>query len=179
MRWLLLALLILSGLALAPPAQTLPRGTERFRLGWAAFQMDSALRAREVETLSRGHDFLTTMGEEPSVEYVQYSLTTSPLGPSFVWKVTVAYRVPYTRAEFDSLSEVLIAGLGTPAQRQTPDFSAGLTEEKLTWVDALTSVQLGARWNVPQDPRADRMIVTWTDRRLQKVVEVQRRKPAR
>jgi len=40
----------------------------------------------------------------------------------------------------------------------------------------LTAVQLGARWTGAPDPNADRMMVTWVDRRLQKLVEARRKK---
>ena len=49
---------------------------------------------------------------------------------------------------------------------------------KVTWVDVRTAVQLAARWPERPDPRADRMLLVWTDRQLQKLVEAQAlRKP--
>jgi hypothetical protein len=168
----------LAWLALASPvrATPLPRGTDDFRLAWSASQVDSALDARGVEVLSRGFDFVTTAGEQADVEYVQYSFATTPQGPSFLWKVTVAYRVPYGRDRFESLRDGMIGNFGRPGEVHASDPDAGNFEDRVTWADERTAVQLGARWKEPQDPKVDRMIVTWTDRRLQKLVEVQRRK---
>ena len=104
-----------------------------------------------------------------------YSFATTPLGPSFLWKVTVAYRVPYGRDRFETLRDALVGNLGRPGEVHASDPKAGSFDDRVTWADERTAVQLGARWNDPQDPRVDRMILTWTDRRLQKLVEVQRR----
>jgi hypothetical protein len=176
MRWPLLALLALAGLAFTPATTALPRGTQDFRLGWAYFQVDSALGARGAGVISHGPDYITAAGERPGVEYVLYSFVSTPQGPSFLWKVTVAYQVPYGRAEFDAVRDALLADLGPPADEHRTQPEAGDLEERITWVDLRTAVQLGARWSEIQDARADRMMVTWTDRRLQKLVEVQRRK---
>lgn len=176
MRWPLLALLALSGLAFTPAPQSLPRGTQDFRLGWAYFQVDSALAAREAEVISTGRDFITAGGEIDGVEYVLYSFFASPQGPTFLWKVTIAYRTPYGRPEFQAVRDALLADLGPPADEHRADPKAGDLEERITWVDPRTAVQLGARWPEIQDARVDRMMVTWTDRRLQKLIEVQRRK---
>lgn len=176
MRWPLLALIAFSGLAFTPPTPELPRGTRDFRLGWANFQVDSALDARGAEILSTGFDFITTAGESPEIEYVLYSFATTPQGPSFLWKVTVAYRVPYSHEDFEGVLEALRSDLGPPADEHRAAPKAGDLEDRITWVDVRTAVQLGARWHEPQDERADRMLVTWTDRKLQKAVEKQRRK---
>jgi hypothetical protein len=52
---------------------------------------------------------------------------------------------------------------GPPAARQ------------VIWVDPVTAVQLGARWGADHERDADRMMVTWTDRRLQRLVEARRK----
>ena len=175
MRWPLLALLALCGMAFAPSRSALPRGDDNFQLGWTTTRVDSALGARGVPVLSRGYDFLTAAGERPEIEFVQYAFAPKPHGPSLLWKVTVAYRVPYTLEQFESVRGGLTGLLGAPDEERLADPEAGNLMSKITWVDSRSAVQLGARWPEIQDPRADRMIVTWTDRRLQKQVEVQRR----
>jgi len=176
MRWHLLALLALSGLAFAYPATSLPRGTDRFQLGWARFQVDSALAARGIERSSAGADFIVTPGESPDVEFVQYSFVPSPGGIGFLWKVTTGYRVPYDHDSFEGVRGQLVSDLGPPSEEHRADVAAGDLADRLLWADARTSVQLGARWSPVQDPRADRMLITWIDRQLQKRVEVQLRK---
>jgi hypothetical protein len=182
----ILATLVFSGLAFClptgptradsvPPGRPLPRGTGDFRLGWGFSQVDSALAARRAEVISRGQDFITAGGESPDIEYVLYSFVPMPQSAALLWKVTVAYRVPYGRDDFEAIRNELAEDLGAPADEHAPDVEAGEAEERITWVDSRTAVQLGARWTEPQHDRVDRMLVTWTDRRLQKVVEIKRR----
>ena len=176
MRWPLLVLLALCAVAFSTPDATLPRGNERFHLGWARFQVDSALAARGVERLSAGGDFITTPGESPEVEYVEYSFAPSPHGTGFLWKVTFGYRVPYDRVVFDGARGTLVTDLGPPAEEHLSDPKNGDLLDNLTWADARTVVHLGARWSEHQDEGADRMLVTWIDRQLQKRVDSQIRK---
>lgn len=170
-RWLLLLLLGCSGLAFAVTT-TLPRGDDRFRLGWSRDQVDSALTARGVETQTTGNDFITTAGETPGVEYVEYQFVPAPHTSGFLWKVTYGYRVPYDHKVFEGARGTLVADLGSPSDEHRSNPEAGDVVDKLTWVDALTSVQLAARWTEHQDASADRMLVTWIDRKLQKEVTV-------
>jgi hypothetical protein len=172
----LLALVILSGIAFATPGATLPRGDDRFQLGWTMTEVDSTLSEQGTEILSRGFDFITAAGEAPGVEFVEYRFATTPDWPSRLWKVTTAYAAPYSRQEFEGVRGTLETVLGSPSEEKRPNAKAGDPVERVSWVDQLTAVQLGARWTEPQDPQVDRMIVTWTDRKLQKQVEVERRK---
>jgi hypothetical protein len=173
MRWLSLLLLALSGLAFTPPASQLPRGDDRFQLGWTRDQVDSALAARNVETQTAGNDFITTAGEIADIEYIQYSFFPSPHGSAFLWKVTYGYRVPYDHEVYEAARGTLLGDLGPPDEEHKADPEKGDFVDKLTWADAATIVQLGARWTERQDPGADRMLVTWIDRRLQKLTSVQ------
>lgn len=176
MRWHLLILLALSGLAFAPTTRQLSRGTPIFELGWARTQVDSALAARDVKALSVGNDFITTPGETRGVEYVEYKFVPTAHGSPLLWRVTYGYRVPYDREAFESAKGTLVGDLGSPDEEHRSNVKAGDVVDKLTWADAATVVQLGARWTERQDPGADRMLVTWIDRRLQKMASVQQKK---
>ena len=178
MRLFLLALLALSGLAFAPAHAPLPRGTEVFTLGWSRAQVDSSLAEHGVTPLSGGSDFLTTPGSSPEIEYVEYRFLPAPYGTPLLWKVTYGYRVPYDREVYEGARGTLLGQLGAPAEEHRANPKAGDVVDKITWADAATVVQLGARWTEIQDPAADRMLVTWVDRRLQKVASAQIRKRA-
>jgi len=174
MRWPLPLLLALSGLGFASVEHSLPRGNDSFRLAMDRAQVDSAVAARGVRVLSAGNDYLACVPHDPTVEFEQYAFVPSPQGPGYLWRVTIAYRVPYRRAVFDSLRQALARHLGEPAEDVAPRDSTEV--HRATWVDPMTSVQLAARWPEHPDPRSDRMLVTWTDRRLQKLVEAKRMK---
>jgi len=169
----LIVLALFSTVAFATPAATLPRGNDQFQLGWSMTEVDSTLAANNVEILSRGFDHITAAGP-PGVGFVEYQFAITPDWPSRLWQVTTAYPAPYRRQDFEGVRGTLEGLLGEPSEVKHP--KTGDPEERVTWVDQLTAVQLGARWTEPQDPQVDRMVVTWTDRKLQKVVETQRRK---
>jgi hypothetical protein len=174
MRWLALPSLLLIA-ALASASQLLPRGSHDFQLAYTRGEVDSALTARGAEVISRGPAFIACAGESPAVEFEQYDFAPSAGGQSHLWRVWIAFRVPYTRADFDSLKTQMEVDLGQPNEVTEPEPADLAGVHKLTWVDPLTSVQLAARWPEHPDPRADRMLVVWTDRRLQKLVEAQRK----
>ena len=174
MRWFLLLLLALSGLAFSSVERSLPRGTDLFHLTMTRTQVDSALAARGVEVLSGSAEHLACIPHEAAVEFEQYAFAPSVQGPGRLWRVTIAYRVPYRRAAFDSLREAMTQTLGQPAEEVSPPDSSAV--HKATWVDASTAVQLAARWPERPDRVSDRMLVTWTDRRLQKMVDVMRQR---
>jgi hypothetical protein len=173
MRPFLLALLALSGLAFAPPHSTLPRGNDVFTLGWSRAQVDSSLAEHGVRPLSGGNDFLTAPGSSPDLEFVEFKFVPAPHGTPLLYKVTYGYRVPYGRDVFESARGTLVADLGAPSEEHRSNPDAGDVVDKITWADPATIVQLGARWTLIQDPAADRMMVTWVDRRLQRVASVQ------
>lgn len=174
MRWSCLLLLAASGLAFAGAVRPVPRGNDHFRLAMTWAQVDSSVAARGLEVISSSHEHLTCAPSDPAVEFEQYSFLPSAQGPSYLWRVTIAYRVPYRRADFESLRHQLGRALGDPAEVVAPDDSGAV--HKVTWVDPATAVQLAARWPEHPDPRVDRMMVTWTDRRLQRLVEARRQK---
>jgi len=175
MRWQLLALLALSGLAFAPAnQQPLPRGNLAFSLGWARTQVDSALASRNAEVISAGSDFISTTGETPDVEYVEYSFVPMAHRGALLWKVTYGYRIPTNREMFEGAKGTLLGDLGPPQDEHHADVASGDFEDKLTWADASTVVQLGARWTGRQD-NSDRMLVTWVDRRLQKLASIRQK----
>ena len=177
-------LLVLGVLAAAPPA-SLPRGTQAFRLGMFRAQIDSAIAARGVEVISNGTAFLVCASDDPAVEYEQYAFFMAPHGFELLWKVTVGYRLEATRADCDTVRSVLEQRLGPPASdtgalsHERPAYGTPppISRRQVIWVDAMTAVQLGARWSEdPDQKRADRMLVTWVDRRLQRLVEARNRK---
>ena len=165
-----------------PPA--LPRGNELFRLGMSRAQVDSAVAARELEVLSDGPAFLVCASDDPAVEYEQYSFFQAPHGLEILWRVTLGYPLDASRKDLDRVRDRLEQQLGPPAgdtgERLAGEGPPGeeplAPARKVTWVDRLTAVQLGARWGAESDRRADRMLVTWTDRRLQRLIEARRKK---
>ena len=173
MRWILLCLLIAATAASA--SQPLPRGTLDFQLAFSRSQVDSALAARGVQVISSGPTHVSCDGASPSVEFEQYEFAPTAGGEAHLWRVTVAYRVPYVRADFDSLERALVGDLGPPSEKNEPAASDLDGVHKVSWVDSRTAVQLAARWPERPDPRADRMLLVWTDRRLQKLVDAERR----
>lgn len=175
MRWLSIPLLLLVA-ALCSASALLPRGSHDFQLAFTRSQVDSALAARGTEVISRGPSYIACAGRSPEVEFEQYDFASSGGGgEGHLWRVWIAFRVPYTHSDFDSLKTQLEVDLGQPSEVTEPEPSDIAGVHKLTWVDPLTSVQLAARWPEHPDPRADRMLVVWTDRRLQKIVEAQRK----
>jgi len=174
MRWSTLLMLALAGLAFASTGRPLPHGNDHFRLAMSWAEVDSIIGARGLEVTSSSHEHLTCVPDDPAVEYEQYAFLASPQGPSYLWRVTIAYRVPYRRADYDALRDALAQDLGDPAEEVAPTDSSAV--HKVTWVDPGVAIQLAGRWPEHPDERVDRMMVTWTDRRLQRLVEARRAK---
>lgn len=169
----------------APALATLPRGNHNFRLGMDRAQVDSALTARKVPIISNGTAFLVCGSEDPLVEYEQYSFFRVPHGADILWRVTIGYRLNASPADYAAAREDLLRTLGEPT---TDTWKAGdevppleqqkvMMSQRVIWADAAVVVQLGGRWSDAQDASADRIIVGWTDRRLQRLVEARRKKP--
>src|SRR5437899_4875324 len=89
--------------ALAAASQPLPRGSRDFQLAFSRSQVDSAISARGIEVISSGATHLSCAGVSRAVEYEQYDFAPSAAGEAHLWKVTIAFRVPYAREDFDSL----------------------------------------------------------------------------
>ena len=165
----------------APPS--LPRGTEDFRLGTSRAQTDSAVAARNLPVISQGSAFLVCGSDDPAVEYEQYSFFQAPHGLTRLWKVTIGYRIGTTREDLDLVLAELSRQLGEPAsdaggasgQKTLAGAPVQPAARQVIWVDLETAVQLGARWGAEHEREADRMMVTWTDRRLQRLVEARRK----
>jgi hypothetical protein len=175
MRPFLISALLVGSAAMASATQLLPRGSHDFQLSSSRAQVDSAITARGLEVISRGPTYIACSNPSPAVEFEQYDFAPTTMGDSRLWRVWIAFRVPYARQDFDSLKTQLEVDLGEPNETTEPLPSDPAGTYKLTWVDALTSVQLGARWPERPDPKADRMLVVWTDRKLEKLVEAQRK----
>ena len=98
--------------------------------------------------------------------------------------MTLGYRLESSRTDMDSVRVRLERRLGPPSSDTDDDVppSDGYgnrpmpAERQVMWVDAATSVRLGGRWNAEQDKNADRMLVTWTARHIQRLVEARRKK---
>lgn len=178
---LLLSLVLSAG---GPSPTSLPRGSERFRLGMVRAQVDSAVAARRLDVITDDTAYLVCGSDDPAIEYEQYSFFLPPHGEPTLWKVTLGYRLEYTRADLDSVRVRLTARLGTPSSDSDDNVPPAdvygnrpmPAERQVLWVDDATSVRLGGRWNAEPDRNADRMLVTWTDRRTQRLIEARRKK---
>jgi hypothetical protein len=177
----ILALTFLTASATPPP---LPRGSDDFRLGMSRAQVDSAVAARKLPVVSSGGVFLVCGSDDPAIEYEHYAFFQAPHGMTFLWRVTIGYRLEASREDLDMVLGDMQRRLGEPASdtgRETrPGTAAGapppLAARQVIWADPFTAVQLGGRWSEQPDRAADRMMVTWTDRRLQRLVEARRKK---
>jgi hypothetical protein len=178
-----LLILALSVLTASTTAPSLPRGPEDFRLGISRAQTDSAVAARRLPVISQGNAFLVCGSDDPAVEYEQYSFFQAPHGVTRLWRVTIGYRLGAPREDLDLVLAGLERQLGKPAS-DTGGVTGRTTASgdpippaarNVIWVDPATAVQLGARWGAEHERQADRMMVTWTDRRLQRLVEARRK----
>jgi hypothetical protein len=156
---------------LAHASGALPRGDDRFWLGMTRAQVDSAVAARGDSVITDDTAFLVCGGGDPDVEYVQYSFFRAPHDVDLLWRVTYGYRHGATSAEFARAREGLTRVLGEPQRASNDEGRSGETTQMLAWGDEFISVSLGARWSEHPDPNADRMLVTWIDRRLQKLMQ--------
>jgi len=176
--------LALAAIATGSAALPLPRGNDDFRLGMFRAQVDSAVAARKLPVISSGSAYLVCGSDDPGIEYEQYSFFHAPHGMTFLWKVTLGYRLAASPEDFDMVLAGMRRQLGEPANdtgsETRPNTAAGtpppLAARQVIWADPLTAVQLGARWGGEHEREADRMMVTWTDRRLQRLVDARRKK---
>lgn len=183
----LLPALVLAVFITAPAAPPLPRGNDDFQLGMLRAQVDSAVAARRIPILSGGSAYLVCGSDDPAVEYEQFSFFTVPHGMTFLWKVTVGYRLATSPRDLEAVRVELARRLGEPASDNgngvAPTSVSGTplppAARQVIWVDPFTAVQLGARWGREDERKADRMIVTWTDRRLQRLIEARRKQGKR
>ncbi len=177
----MLLLAVLTAASAAPP---LPRGNDDFRLGMFRAQVDSAVAARKLPVISSGSAYLVCASDDTAVEYEQYSFFQAPHGLTFLWKVTIGYRLATSSEDLDMVLDEMRRQLGDPSSdtggAAEPNTVAGtpppLAARSVIWADPLTAVQLGARWGGEHERKADRMMVTWTDRRLQRLVDARRKK---
>jgi hypothetical protein len=176
---IMLALGVLATATAAPP---LPRGSAGFQLGMLRAQVDSAVAARRLPVLSDASAYLVCGSDDPQVEYEQYSFFQAPHGMKLLWKVTIGYHPGTSRGELDTVLTQLRGRLGDPAsdteattESGVPTTDARPAARQVIWADPLTIIQLGGRWDDEQVRSADRMMVTWTDRRLQRLIEARRR----
>lgn len=171
------------GVFAADSAPPLPSGNGHFRLGMSRAQVDSAVSSRGMEVISSGLTFLACRSDDPAVEYEQYSFFQMPHGMLILWKVTIGYRLDASAADFAAARDELKRRLGEPASDSwvvgdaAPNGSRpGPSAGQAIWADPFTTVQLGARWSTAPDRNAERMMLTWTDRRLQRLVEARRKR---
>ena len=181
---LVIALGAMGAVGAEPAPPSLPRGSEHFRLGMSRAQVDSAVAARKVAVISNGTAFLVCESDDPGVEYEQYSFFQAPHGVLFLWKVTLGYRLTASAGDFVAVRDRLRERLGEPvtdsgADPGPPDAGGnrpGPAAALAIWLDPSTVVRLGARWTDAPDRAADRMLLTWTDRRLQRTIDARRKK---
>ncbi|HYM81188.1 MAG TPA: hypothetical protein VEY91_07220 [Candidatus Limnocylindria bacterium] len=160
------------------PALALPRGTDDFALGWTRPAVDSAVAARGVDVISSGRGFLTCRSADPNVELESYDFFVGPHGRSHLWRVIVAYPLPYSVEMLASVESRLREILGEPTQESLEDDQIFRPNRfrKLIWVDGRTRVQLGGRMLGADANAGERMLVSWTDRRIQRLIESKRKR---
>lgn len=182
MRIPLLLALALAALGATPEPAALPRGDRHFALRMSREEVDSLITARKVNVISRGMTFLACESEDPRVEYEQYTFYMPMRGFTQLWKVTIGYRLTATSDDYAEVRDSLRVRLGEPLsegrEADSPDIFGNpgpIRSARASWADPATAVQLGGRWSDSPDRSADRMMVTWTDRRLQRMVDVRRK----
>ena len=170
-------------LATASAPSPLPRGSADFRLGVFRAQVDSAVAARQLPVISNGSAYLVCGSDDPRVEYEQYSFFQAPHGIRLLWKITIGYHLGASRGDLDTVLTDLRELLGEPSS--DTGGATGATNaagelvqppaRQVIWADPSTAVQLAARWGDGPPHPADRMMVTWTDRRLQRLIDARRK----
>ena len=176
-----LALALTPGFLGAAPAE-LPRGNDHFQLGMTRAEVDSVVAFRRLRIVSNGTAFLVCAGGDSAVEYEQYSFFRAPHGMDYLWKVTLGYRLSASTADYAAVRGEMLRLLGEPStdtwdgDQAEADHRPPSPTQLAVWVDNNVAVRLGARSSGSPDPNADRMMVTWTDRRLQRLIEARRKK---
>jgi hypothetical protein len=163
MRAPILTLLLLATIAAPAAARDFPRGDDRFKLGMTRPELDRRIAERGLQTLSVGRNNFAIASDDPAVEFERYVIVPRK-ARDVLAEVTVAYRVPSTRADFDAVCDELTGALGEPAEHLTPGMDpAGIDRESVSWSDGKVLVRLMTRWTEKPDPLSDRMTVIWTD----------------
>lgn len=177
MRTPILTLLVLAAFAAPALAKSLPRGDDRFQLGWTRPELDKRIAERRVALLSVGRNNVATGSDDETVEFERYTIIPMK-SKDVVAEVTIAYRVPYTHEAFDSVRTALVDVLGQPTEHLVPgEDPAGIDRESVSWTDGNILVRLMARWTAIPDPLTDRMTVTWSDVQLRQAMLANQRGP--
>lgn len=155
----------------------IPRGNDDFTLGSSPEQVRARIDERGLEVFSTGIDVVSCSSDDPRIEYETYEFFPGPHGITSLWRVTIAYRMPYP-AEWVSDTETELAEvLGPPDSSGA--ISQGMFDEDparlVVWGDARTQVKVGGRPNGAKTETIDRLYVTWTDRKLQRTIDARRR----
>ena len=170
----------LAGVGLEPaiPSRPLPRGDRMFTLGMTRAAFETLATERGIEILSDQAGFLATTSDRDQVEFERYAFLGQGGAKPVLWRATIAYRVPYARPDFALIEAELRALLGDPTEvSEANDHELGRVPSRaVSWTDGITAVQLAGRWPEVQDPRADRMLVTWTDRKMKRAVDAVRKR---
>lgn len=174
MRSLALALLLLSGLLFLPSAGPMPRGTDEFTLGMPRAEVEQLLARRGLERVSESNGVLATTTDRPGAEFERYAFVRSPRDSVMVlWQAATGYRFPAGIEDFDRVTGEVERWLGPPAASRGEFDHAGrpVGLHEKTWSGGDFTVQLAARWTAEPDARTDRMLLTWTDLRLQRIAK--------
>ncbi len=170
----------LAGVGLEPaiPSAPLPQGDGRFSLGMSRGAFDSLTSQRGVKILSEQSGYVATTSDRELVEFERYAFFHDGTLRPLLWRVTIAYTLPYTRADFGRIEAELRELLGDPKQVTDVDHqdTGTVPSRAISWSDGFTVVQLAGRWPEIPDPRADRMLVTWTDSRIKRSVDARRKR---
>jgi hypothetical protein len=173
-----LATLLASLLFATTAFAALSRGPEEFQLGGSPTDLQDRFALRQLEVVSTGVNRVSVTSDDPRVDYETYEFFPGPHGAVSLWRVTIAYRMPYSAEWMADAEGELAEELGPPDRSSvTPRDSFDQNPFRLfVWHDDLTQVQLGGRANgAGADDATDRMIVTWTDRKLQRQIDAKRR----
>ncbi len=156
-------------------AGDLPRGTPVFTLGMSREELDSRILQRGLQRISEAHGVVSFSTDVPDGEFERYAFMRAPVDSQIVlWQATIAYKFPVDSTVFRRVAEQLESVLGPPrivrGGREPGGRLIGLHER--AWTDDRVTVRLAVRWSPESDLNTDRMLLTWTDLRLQRMSRV-------
>lgn len=168
---LLLSLLI-AVFSNPPDAVELPRGTPGFTLGMSREELNSRILQRGLHRISEAGGMVAVSTDIRDGDFEKYAFVRAPEDSQLIlYQATVAFRFPADSTVFHRVAEELRASLGAPriarGDRDLLGRMIGLHER--TWTDDRVVVRLAVRFSEEPDPNTDRMQLTWTDLRLQRI----------
>ena len=184
MRTLLLVILMLLSLstataaapAAAPAAAELSRGPGPLLLGMTRTEANAAFQHHHIEVMSESNGIVAVLSADPAIEFERYAFVAANTDQQpRLWQITISYRLPYDRSLFDTVEKELRRKLGDPVPEAANNVDEAAGFEHRAWNDGKVAVMLVAQPNQSQDDESERMLVVWTDRRLQAAARAQAR----